>query len=222
MGLQSFLSITERISAVFQKEELTCDREIIVPPTEVSIKINNASFGWGFKIAEGAQNQNIKTSAQIKIEEVSEPYIVDINFDLKYNDLLVVVGETGVGKTTLLYAIMQENVVKKGTCQTNGTIAYVEQEPFIIQGSVKENILFGKVYKESLFFDCLKYSQLIFDIKELPNGYDTIIGARGCSISGGQKARISLARALYSEADIYLLDDPLSAVDPQVANNIFT
>jgi ABC-type transport system involved in cytochrome bd biosynthesis fused ATPase/permease subunit len=71
---------------------------------------------------------------------------------------LVIVGETGVGKTTLLYSIMGENIISKGTSDTKGTIAYVEQEPFIIQGSVKENILFGKQFNQEVFDNALKYS----------------------------------------------------------------
>ena len=81
--------------------------------------------------------------------------------------------------------------------------------------------MFGKEFNEDMFEVALKHSCLAEDIKEFRNGADTVIGERGINISGGQKARISLARAIYSEADIYLLDDPLSAVDPQVANDIF-
>lgn len=116
---------------------------------------------------------------------------------------------------------MNETKLCSGTCEVKGTIAYVEQEPFIYSASVKDNILFGKVYDEQMFHKALECSSLINDIKEFSNGANTVIGERGINISGGQKARISLARAVYSEADIYLLDDPLSAVDPQVADDIF-
>lgn len=103
-----------------------------------------------------------------------------------------------------------------------GTVAYVEQEPFIISASVKENILMGKKYNKELLDKALEASQLVRDLANMKNGADTVIGERGINVSGGQKARISLARAIYSEADIYLLDDPLSAVDPHVANEIFS
>lgn len=95
-----------------------------------------------------------------------------------------------------------------------GNIAYVEQEPYIFSTTIKQNILFGKKFNEKLMDEVLEASQLTRDIQSFAKGIDTIIGERGINISGGQKARISLARALYSEADIYLLDDPLSAVDP--------
>lgn len=102
-----------------------------------------------------------------------------------------------------------------------GNVAYVEQEPYIFSTSIKENILFGKKFHQKLFDEVIEAAQLAKDIENFGKGVDTVIGERGINISGGQKARISLARALYSEADIYLLDDPLSAVDPQVAHNIF-
>jgi ATP-binding cassette subfamily C (CFTR/MRP) protein 4 len=127
---------------------------------------------------------------------------------------MVIVGPVGSGKTTILHAIMNETKHCKGEQNVKGTIAYVEQEPFIISGSIKDNILLGKIYNEEMFEKALKTSQLIHDISQFQKGADTVIGERGINISGGQKARISLARAVYSEADIYLLDDPLSAVDP--------
>jgi ABC-type multidrug transport system fused ATPase/permease subunit len=105
--------------------------------------------------------------------------------------------------------------------QVTGNIAYVEQEPFIISGSLKDNILFGNEY-DKIKFDrtieacCLEHDLLIFN-----RGIDTEIGERGINASGGQKARISLARAVYADADIYLLDDPISAVDPDVASNLY-
>ncbi len=82
--------------------------------------------------------------------------------------------------------------------------------------------MLGRDWNEQRFHYALKVSQLEKDLSLMGNGSDTVIGERGINISGGQKARISLARAVYSDADIYLLDDPLSAVDPQVANGIYT
>jgi ATP-binding cassette subfamily C (CFTR/MRP) protein 4 len=152
--------------------------------------------------------------ARVLVEDNSEAIIQNMNFSLKPGDLMVVVGQVGAGKTTLLCSLMEETKLCKGETRIQGTIAYVEQEPFIFSGTIKDNILFGKVYDEEVFYKALEASCLIHDLKEFQNKEDTIIGERGINISGGQKARISLARAIYSEADIYLLDDPLSAVDP--------
>ena len=116
---------------------------------------------------------------------------------------------------------MHELKVIEGRVRTNGSKAYVEQEPFVMSGSLKENILLGSEYDEAKFKKVVEACCLDHDIENLPNGIDTEIGERGITISGGQKARISLARAVYSDADIYLLDDPLSAVDPDVATKIF-
>lgn len=134
---------------------------------------------------------------------------------------MVVVGQVGCGKTTLLHSLMNETRKISGDQTVKGAVAYVEQEPFIISGSIKDNILLGKVFNQEMFDKALKASQLEHDIEKFKKREDTVIGERGINISGGQKARISLARAVYSEADIYLLDDPLSAVDPQVASDIF-
>ena len=98
----------------------------------------------------------------------------------------------------------------------------MEQEPCIFSDSVRNNILFGLPLDEERLSEVVRVCQLEEDLTQLANGLDTKIGERGVNISGGQRARISLARACYSEADIYLLDDPLSAVDPHVAKKIFT
>ena len=143
-----------------------------------------------------------------------------ITFELKSRDQLAVVGQVGCGKSTLLFSIMEETKKNSGFLDIKGSIAYVEQEPFIISGSIKENILLGLAYDEHRFHRALKCSQLLHDVSSFKKGADTVIGERGINISGGQKARISLARAVYSDADIYLLDDPLSAVDPKVAKDI--
>ena len=97
----------------------------------------------------------------------------------------------------------------------------MEQEPFIYSTTIEENICFGLQFLESRFERAVVGAQLKDDLQNFSNGWKTVIGERGINISGGQKARISLARAIYQDADIYLLDDPLSAVDPAVANGIF-
>ena len=145
----------------------------------------------------------------------------NINIDLRSGSLLAIVGQVGCGKTTLLHAMMQETTLRHGTATVAGSVAYVEQEPFILSASVRQNIQFGLPLDQSRLDDAVKYAQLTSDLQLFANGIETVIGERGVNISGGQKARISLARAIYSNADIVLLDDPLSAVDPEVASRIF-
>ena len=130
---------------------------------------------------------------------------------------MTVVGKVGCGKTSLLASLLGETHVLGGSLSRRGRVAYVEQEPCIFSDSVRNNILFGLPLNEDRLNDVLRVCQLEEDLTQMVNGLDTEIGERGVNISGGQRARISLARACYSDADIYLLDDPLSAVDPRVA-----
>ena len=111
---------------------------------------------------------------------------------------------------------MNETVQVEGQMNINGKIAYVEQEPILLSDSIKNNILYGKEYNREKYLECLRCTDLITDISNLLNGDNTIVGDKGVKLSGGQKARVSLARAVYSDKSIYLLDDPLSAVDNAV------
>ncbi|XP_048586469.1 ATP-binding cassette sub-family C member 4-like [Nematostella vectensis] len=144
-----------------------------------------------------------------------------INLDLSGNRLALVIGPVGSGKSTLLSAICCASSSYKGKIKTNGSIAYVSQEPWIFQGTVRENIIFNSTYDAERYQKVVEACDLKEDFKAFPNGDLSEIGERGIAMSGGQRARVSLARAVYLDADIYLLDDPLSAVDFKVAKHIF-
>lgn len=120
------------------------------------------------------------------------------------------------GKTSLLQAILSELRIREGSIQVNGRLSYASQEPWVFAGSVRENILFDSEYDEERYNEVVKVCALERDLNLLADGDQTFIGERGIALSGGQKARINLARALYFQADCYLLDDPLSAVDAHV------
>ncbi len=190
-----------------------------VPKDQVQIYFKDCSFSWGFRVKE-VQSSNV-ARGYVETQNETQPILSGINLDLKQKGLVTVVGQVGEGKTTLLYSIMEEAQKVKGESKIQGSIAYVEQEPFIYPGTIKENITMGLVFDENRFSEAIKVSQLVHDMHLFDNGTETVIGERGVNISGGQRARISLARAIYSDADIYLLDDPISAVDPKVANDIF-
>ncbi|XP_063924666.1 ATP-binding cassette sub-family C member 4-like [Zophobas morio] len=145
----------------------------------------------------------------------------NITFTAHFCDLIGVVGPAGGGKTTLLQAILKEIQTCGGTMDIHGTISYASQEPWIFSGSIRQNILFGEDLDVEKYHVVVQICCLEHDIFSLPQGDGTIVGERGAMLSGGQKARINLARAIYREADIYLLDDPLSAVDVHVARQIF-
>ena len=117
--------------------------------------------------------------------------------------------------------ILRELSAVKGTYKVVGKVAYSSQEPWIFSGTVRQNILCGLEYDLKRYKKVIKACALEKDFSLFPNGDSTLIGERGVSLSGGQKARVNLARALYIDADIYLLDDPLSAVDTHVGRHLF-
>ncbi|XP_050734387.1 ATP-binding cassette sub-family C member 4-like isoform X2 [Eriocheir sinensis] len=150
-----------------------------------------------------------------------ENTLTDVSFSVKAGELLAVVGPVGSGKGSLLNAILGELPAQTGKIIVKGKIAYASQEPWVFSGTVRQNILFGRSYDEKQYEKIIRVCALDQDFKELPDGDLTTVGERGMSLSGGQKARINLARAVYADADIYLLDDPLSAVDSHVSRHLF-
>ncbi|XP_055867950.1 ATP-binding cassette sub-family C member 4-like isoform X5 [Biomphalaria glabrata] len=135
--------------------------------------------------------------------------------------LVAVIGPVGAGKSSLLMSILGELPAQTGSVKVSGKVSYVSQQPWIFSGSVRQNIVFGGVFDKAKYDRIIKVCALTRDLEIMPNGDTTLIGDRGVSLSGGQRARVSLARALYMDADIYLLDDPLSAVDAAVGRHIF-
>jgi ABC-type multidrug transport system fused ATPase/permease subunit len=127
----------------------------------------------------------------------------------------MVVGPVGCGKSTLISSLMGETILNGGSLRIGNKICYSSQEPLIMADTVENNIIFGNPLDEAKVKMSIEACSLNHDISQsLNNGLQTTIGEGGVNISGGQKARISLCRAVYEDGDIYLLDDPLSAVDP--------
>ena len=145
----------------------------------------------------------------------------DVTLSIHQNALITVIGPVGCGKSSLLMAMLGELPPTDGKLQRSGTIAYAAQEPWVFSDTLRNNILFGRPFDQHRYETVLEVCDLKKDIAVFPNGDLTLIGQRGVTLSGGQRARVCLARAVYPEADIYLLDDPLSAVDATVAKNIF-
>uniref|UniRef100_A0A671QUL1 Canalicular multispecific organic anion transporter 2-like n=1 Tax=Sinocyclocheilus anshuiensis TaxID=1608454 RepID=A0A671QUL1_9TELE len=145
----------------------------------------------------------------------------NINVMVPQGSLLAVVGHVGCGKTSLVSALLGEMEKQEGQISIRGSVAYVPQQAWIQNATLRDNILFGRPYVEQRYRCVLEACALTPDLEVLPGGDQTEIGEKGINLSGGQRQRVSLARALYSEADVYLLDDPLSAVDAHVAKHIF-
>ncbi|XP_055859162.1 ATP-binding cassette sub-family C member 3-like [Episyrphus balteatus] len=145
----------------------------------------------------------------------------DINIEIKRQTLVAIVGSVGTGKSSLIAAFLGEMEKIKGKVNTLGSIAYVPQQAWMQNATLRDNILFGKPYDRKRYNRVVDACALRADFQMLAAGDQTEIGEKGINLSGGQKQRISLARAVYSESDLYILDDPLSAVDSHVGKHIF-
>lgn len=145
----------------------------------------------------------------------------DIHFSVRTGELVSIVGHVGAGKSSLLAALLGEIPKLHGRVLVRGRVAYVPQHAWMLNATIRENILFGRPMHAEHYALCLTACALDADLLALPAGDLTEIGEKGINLSGGQKQRVSLARALFSDADVYLLDDPLSAVDAHVGCHLF-
>jgi len=182
------------------------------------IVFDNARFSWPITPSKcGSTTQSIGSPFEFK----------DVNLRIPASKLTIVYGNTGGGKSLMLTAMLGEALLLNGTieapCPAEGSpIAYISQTPWLQGTTIRENILFGRSSDPERYNSVLEACDLVQDIEALPNGDQTVIGSQGVKVSGGQRARISLARALYSEAKILLMDDVLSALDTKVAKHVFT
>uniref|UniRef100_A0A8C7QTM5 Multidrug resistance-associated protein 4 n=1 Tax=Oncorhynchus mykiss TaxID=8022 RepID=A0A8C7QTM5_ONCMY len=149
------------------------------------------------------------------------PSLQNLSLTVKSEQLVAVIGPVGSGKSSLLSAILGELPHDKGVLRVKGQLTYASQQPWVFPGTIRSNILFGKELHPQKYEKVLRACALKRDMELLPDGDLTLIGDRGATLSGGQKARVNLARAVYQDADIYLLDDPLSAVDAEVGRHLF-
>ncbi|KAH7041035.1 P-loop containing nucleoside triphosphate hydrolase protein [Microdochium trichocladiopsis] len=193
-----------RLTEFLLCEELQPDAVIVGPPAEQigdeSVSIRHATFSWD--------------------RHESKHVLRGINFTANKGELTCVVGRVGQGKSSLLQSILGDLWKVEGQVKLNGEVAYVAQSPWIMNATVKENIIFGHRYDSTFYEKTVKACALLDDFSQLPDGDETVVGERGISLSGGQKARVALARAVYARADVYLLDDVLSAVDSHVGKHI--
>ncbi|XP_010618468.1 canalicular multispecific organic anion transporter 2 isoform X1 [Fukomys damarensis] len=149
------------------------------------------------------------------------PSLHSLDIQVLKGTLVAVVGPVGCGKSSLVSALLGEMEKLEGTVSVQGSVAYVTQQAWIQNCTLQENILFGRAMNPKRYQQALEACALLADLEMLPAGDQTEIGEKGINLSGGQRQRVSLARAVYSEADVFLLDDPLSAVDAHVAKHIF-
>ena len=156
-----------------------------------------------------------------ELGQKDESVLQGISFIARKGSLIAITGPVGSGKSTLLSAIAGEIPDKSGAIIFKGTVVYVPQIAWIFSGTIRENVLFGEQYEKTKYDRVIEACALTQDIQGFPDCDQTIVGEQGAVLSGGQRARVNLARAVYTEADLYLLDDPLTAVDFKVGHHIF-
>jgi ATP-binding cassette subfamily C (CFTR/MRP) protein 1 len=194
----------KRLTDYFTADELQTDavlfQEAATHVGDESVRIRDASFTWN-KYQENNVLENINLSA-------------------RKGELTCIVGRVGSGKSSLLQALLGDLWKTHGEVVVRGRVAYVAQQSWVMNASVRENIVFGHRWDPQFYELTVEACALVHDFKTLPDGDQTEVGERGISLSGGQKARLSLARAVYARADVYLLDDVLSAVDSHVGRHL--
>ncbi|CAL5345398.1 unnamed protein product [Camellia sinensis] len=192
----------QRLEELFLAEERILLPNPPLEPELPAISIRNGYFSWDSK----AEN----------------PTLANINLDIPVGSLVAVVGGTGEGKTSFISAMIGElPPVANASVVIRGSVAYVSQISWIFNATVRENILFGSNFEPARYWKAIDVTALQHDLDLLPGRDLTEIGERGVNISGGQKQRVSMARAVYSNADVYIFDDPLSALDAHVGRQVF-
>ncbi|XP_077981991.1 ATP-binding cassette sub-family C member 5-like [Glandiceps talaboti] len=191
-----------------------------------AIEIKNATFAWEKQEDIVDDDDEIRKRKEAMkrektLEEQFDMVLHDIDFNLQKGALIGVCGGVGTGKTSLVSAIINQLECVYGSLAVDGKFALATQQAWILNGTVKDNILFDKPFDSARYQTALEACCLKPDLAILPNGEMTEIGERGLNVSGGQKQRVSLARTYYSDRDIILLDDPLSAVDAHVGKHLF-
>ncbi|CAE7095301.1 unnamed protein product [Rhizoctonia solani] len=194
-----------RLRKFLLSEELQADARIIddgeVGEGDTVLEIKGGDFKWS------------------KTAEV--PVLQHIDLSVRKGELIGILGRVGSGKTSLMSAVVGEMIRADGTVKVNGKIAYAPQNAWIMNATIRENILFSHRYDEEFYNVVLDACALRPDLALFKDGDLTEVGEKGITLSGGQRARISLARTVYARADLYLLDDPLAAVDAHVARHVF-
>ncbi|XP_069761773.1 multidrug resistance-associated protein 1 isoform X2 [Narcine bancroftii] len=169
----------------------------------------------------GSLNSIIMNRGTFRWSKEDQPCLNNIDIEIPDGSLVAVVGHVGCGKSSLLSALLGEMEKMEGYVAVKDSVAYVPQQAWIQNAPLRNNIVFGEELTEEWYNRVVEGCALLPDLEILPSGDETEIGEKGVNLSGGQKQRVSLARAVYSNNAVYLLDDPLSAVDAQVGRHIF-
>ncbi|XP_023246593.1 multidrug resistance-associated protein 4-like [Copidosoma floridanum] len=205
-GVHSYAETTVSVNRI--RRFLLTDE---VPPKNNSLNENNS----------GTISVSLRTVDASWTEDPPLDVLSGIDFDIPSTSIFAITGSVGAGKSSLFKLILGELQPRNGKVSVCGSLSYSSQDPWLFAASVKDNILFGESYDKVKYNRVIQACCLAEDLKQLSHGDSTIVGDKGSSLSGGQCARVNLARAVYRDADIYLLDDPFSALDARVNKLLF-
>ncbi|KAJ3309498.1 Multidrug resistance-associated protein 1 [Boothiomyces sp. JEL0838] len=232
----SYKRVVEFLAAEEADELETLHTSSLDPNGDVLLEIKDGSFKWEKTLKEDEEKQkeadggkkNKKKKKQekeidVELEPVSDAFkIENVTITVKKGSKVGIVGPVGSGKSSLLSAIIGEMPKVSGELNLGGKLAYCSQQPWILTDTVEGNIVFNNEFNQDRFDKVLEATGLDKDMKQFPAGVKTEIGEKGVNLSGGQKARVAMARAMYQNSDIVILDDPISALDAQVGRKVFT
>ncbi|XP_063866904.1 ATP-binding cassette sub-family C member 5-like isoform X1 [Scylla paramamosain] len=225
----------DRIKRMLVMEELTPYRGN-PEDSSVAVAFQNATLAWDAvslqkekrnteSIKKKESNKKVPSQADQLLSQEMELHHVEVlfglNFTINKGELVGVCGGVGAGKSSLISAALGHMRLEKGCVDLQGTCAYVGQQAWILNATLRDNILLDESFDAKRYYRVIHACSLSQDIETMPAGDMTEIGERGINLSGGQKQRVSLARAIYADRDVYLLDDPLSAVDAHVGSHLF-
>ncbi|EJD48473.1 P-loop containing nucleoside triphosphate hydrolase protein [Auricularia subglabra TFB-10046 SS5] len=223
--IMTFKASLERLSKFLNAEEVA-EPFPVEPELADAVRID-ADFTWEESAAadpdlEAMQAQGVELTPGTPATPKPPPFVLkDLKMTVARGAFVALVGQVGAGKSSVMEAIAGEMRKTRGEVVLGGAVAYAPQAPWIVNGTLKDNIVFDTAtVDEGRYTQCVRACALEHDLAMLAHGDRTEIGERGINLSGGQKARVSLARVAYSQADIVLLDDPLSAVDAYVGKHI--
>jgi len=207
--LPSLRRVQELMAAEETRLDSTSPSDADSPGLGVAVRFRDSQFSYLKKYTD----EDSTTTSTFKLE------LGDL--DIPKNELTVIIGPTGSGKSSLLQAILGEMALIKGSCNVYGTLSYVGQDAWVMSGTLRDNIVFMQEYQAERYQEVIKLCGLDRDFRSMPKADLAQVGDAGSNLSGGQRSRVALARALYADTDILLLDDPLSAVDGNVRRLLF-
>ncbi|KAI6191326.1 ABC transporter, ATP-binding protein [Aphelenchoides bicaudatus] len=187
-----------------------------------AISLKGATFNWDLEPPTETKPKRGSNEEETALtDETMKTCLNDLSLSIEKREKIGVCGPVGSGKSALLNSILGATVLDKGSISVAGTVAYASQHPCVLGGTIRDNILFGQPMNTPRYEKAITSAELLQDLEKMPSNDSTEVAERGAALSGGQKARLTLARCFYSNRDIYLLDDVLSSTNKEVANSIF-